>query len=126
MTGQVNKKPILRDDHDLARPGRKLSARAVANYIAKYATKDFEIPGLPARPLTTRLDADGLRCPAHNRRMILAAWELGGGQLTAGLRPSLFVQGGELFRTPRGTLLRRDYYNCEIWKPAIAPPRCPS
>ena len=25
-----------------------------------------------------------------------------------------------LRRTPRGTLLRRDYYNREIWKPAIA------
>jgi integrase len=30
------------------------------------------------------------------------------------------VQGDELFRTSRGTLLRRDYYNREIWKPAIA------
>jgi len=25
-----------------------------------------------------------------------------------------------LCRTPRGTLLRRDYFNREIWKPAIA------
>jgi integrase len=25
-----------------------------------------------------------------------------------------------LCRTPRGTLLRRDYYNREIWKPAVA------
>ncbi len=25
-----------------------------------------------------------------------------------------------LCRTPRGTLLRRDYYNREIWKPALA------
>ena len=24
-----------------------------------------------------------------------------------------------LCRTPRGTLLRRDYYNREIWKPSI-------
>ena len=28
-----------------------------------------------------------------------------------------------LCRTPRGTLLRRDYYNREIWKPAIAAAR---
>jgi integrase len=27
---------------------------------------------------------------------------------------------GVLCRTPRGTLLRRDYYNRQIWKPAIA------
>ena len=25
-----------------------------------------------------------------------------------------------LCKTPRGTLLRRDYYNRQIWKPAIA------
>ncbi len=25
-----------------------------------------------------------------------------------------------LCHTPRGTLLRRDYYNREIWKPAVA------
>jgi integrase len=28
--------------------------------------------------------------------------------------------GAVLCRTPRGTLLRRDYYNRQIWKPAIA------
>ena len=31
-----------------------------------------------------------------------------------------------LCRTPRGTLLRRDYYNREIWKPAIAATRLPT
>ena len=31
------------------------------------------------------------------------------------------LAGGDvLCRTPRGTLLRRDYYNRHIWKPAIA------
>jgi integrase len=29
-------------------------------------------------------------------------------------------QGDVLCRTPRGTLLRRDYYNRQIWKPALA------
>jgi hypothetical protein len=60
----------------------------VGNYIAKYATKTLEAPGRPARPIASRLDIDGLRCPAHYRRMVIAAWELGGGRLTAGLRPS--------------------------------------
>ena len=32
---------------------------------------------------------------------------------------------GLLCRTPRGTLLRRDYYNREIWKPAIAATKLP-
>jgi integrase len=31
-----------------------------------------------------------------------------------------------LCRTPRGTLLRRDYYNREIWKPAIAAASLPA
>jgi integrase len=30
-----------------------------------------------------------------------------------------------LCRTPRGTLLRRDYYNREIWKPALAAAELP-
>ncbi|MGO9080186.1 MAG: replication initiator [Streptosporangiaceae bacterium] len=85
--GQVDVKPI-RPGEDLPGTGRQLSHEAVANYIAKYATKTLEAPGLPDRPITTRLDLDGLRCPAHYRRMIIAAWQLGGGQLTPGLHPS--------------------------------------
>jgi len=84
---QVDVKPI-RPSEDLPATGRELSARAVGNYIAKYATKTLEAPGLPARPIASRLDIDGLRCPAHYRRMVIAAWELGGGKLTAGLRPT--------------------------------------
>ena len=85
--GQVDVKPIRPGD-DLPGTGRQLSHQAVANYIAKYATKTLEAPGLPDRPITTRLDLDALRCPAHYRRMITAAWHLGGGQLTPGLHPS--------------------------------------
>jgi hypothetical protein len=85
--GQVDVKPIRPGD-ELPGTGRKLSHQAVANYIAKYATKTLEAPGLPDRPIASRLDIDGLRCPAHYRRMVAAAWELGGGKLTAGLRPS--------------------------------------
>ena len=68
--------------------GRKLSAQAVGNYIAKYATKTLQAPGLPDRPLSSRLDIDRLYCSPHHKQMITTAWELGGGQLTPGLHPS--------------------------------------
>ena len=60
----------------------------MGNYIAKYATKDIEIPRLPPGRITTRHDLDALRCPAHYQKMITTAWQLGGGQLTPGKRPS--------------------------------------
>ena len=84
---QVDVKPIRPAD-ELPGTGRELSVQAVANYIAKYATKTLEAPGLPDRRITTRLDLDTLRCAAHYRRMVIAAWELGGGRLTAGLHPT--------------------------------------
>jgi integrase len=36
------------------------------------------------------------------------------------------ADGGVLCRTPRRTLLRRDYYNREIWKPALAAAELPA
>ena len=89
---QTDARPIRHDGGDLPGTGRKLSAQAVGNYIAKYATKTLEAPGLPDRPLTSRLEIDRLRCSAHHRQMITTAWELGGGQLTPGPRPSRLCQ----------------------------------
>jgi hypothetical protein len=89
---QTDTRPIRHDSGDLPGTGRKLSAQAVANYIAKYATKTLDAPGLPDRPLTTRLEIDQLRCSAHHRQMIATAWELGGGQLTPGPQPSRLCQ----------------------------------
>ena len=77
---QVDTRPIGHGD-DLPGTGRKLSAQAVGNYIAKYATKTLTAPGLPNRPLATRLDIDHLRCSRHHKQMIATAWNLGGGQL---------------------------------------------
>jgi len=85
---QVDIKPIRPAGDDLPGTGRELSVQAVGNYIAKYATKTLDAPGLPDRRITTRLDLDTLRCAAHYRRMVTAAWELGGGQLTPGLHPT--------------------------------------
>ncbi|MGO8981591.1 MAG: replication initiator [Streptosporangiaceae bacterium] len=86
---QIDVRPIRRnDDSQLPATGRELPPHAVGNYIAKYATKDIEIPRLPPGRITTRHDLDALRCPAHYQKMITTAWQLGGGQLTPGKRPS--------------------------------------
>jgi hypothetical protein len=42
--------------------GRALSAQAVANYIAKYATKTISAPGLPDRPVRSAADIAALGC----------------------------------------------------------------
>ena len=54
-----------------------LTAQAVANYIAKYATKSLDTPGLPDRPIRREADIAHLRCPPHYKHMITAAWRLG-------------------------------------------------
>jgi hypothetical protein len=54
----------------------------VANYIAKYATKTLTVPGVPDTRIRTVLDIQSLRCPAHYRAMITAAWQLGSRRVT--------------------------------------------
>ncbi len=61
---QVDPRPVRPAADGLPGTGRKLSVDAVANYIAKYATKSLTVPGLPSRPLHSRLDIDSLRCCA--------------------------------------------------------------
>lgn len=53
--------------------GSALSAQAVANYIAKYATKATGTPGLPVKGPAA---IAALRCPAHHKRLISTCWEL--------------------------------------------------
>jgi hypothetical protein len=77
---QVDTKPIARGD-GLPGTGRKLSVQAVGNYIAKYATKALDVPGLPQQPLRSSQDLAALRCHRHYQAMITTAWELGGGKL---------------------------------------------
>jgi hypothetical protein len=79
--GQIDTKPILRGD-GLPGTGSKLSVQAVGNYIAKYATKALDAPGLPDRPLRSSQDIAALRCHRHYRDMITTAWQLGGGKLS--------------------------------------------
>ena len=77
---QADARPV-RHGPDLPGTGRALSAPAVANYIAKYATKALDAPGIPDHPLRSALDIQDLRCSAHYARMITTAWQLGGGGL---------------------------------------------
>jgi hypothetical protein len=54
-----------------------LTRTAVANYIAKYATKTADAPGVPAYRIRSVLELESLRCPPHYRRLIETAWALG-------------------------------------------------
>jgi hypothetical protein len=74
---QVDPRPIRRDH---AGTGCKLSVSAVGNYLAKYATKALDAPGVPDRPLRSRADIEALACSRHYRQMIATAWALGGGR----------------------------------------------
>jgi hypothetical protein len=67
----------IRHASELPGTGQALSGQAVANYIAKYATKSLTAPGLPDRRIRTAFDMQGIRCSAHFKRMIATAWQLG-------------------------------------------------
>jgi hypothetical protein len=73
-------RPIRRDD--LTGTGQPLNHQAVANYIAKYATKTLTAPGVPAQRLRHLVDIEHLRCSAHYKQMITTAWQLGGKRQT--------------------------------------------
>ena len=62
---------------EVTRTGQPLNHQAVANYIAKYATKTLTAPGLPTQRIRADADIEQLRCSAHYRAMITAAWQLG-------------------------------------------------
>jgi hypothetical protein len=68
---------IIRHGTELPGTGLALNGQAVANYIAKYATKTISAHGLPSVRIRREADIARLRCPAHYRAMITAAWQLG-------------------------------------------------
>ena len=77
---QTDRRPLRRDT--IVSPGKPLDAEAVANYIAKYATKTLTAPGMPDTRIRHASEIIGLRCSAHYRAMITTAWELGSRQAT--------------------------------------------
>ena len=72
---ELDTRPIWRQP--FAATGRALDAAAVANYIAKYVTKAVDVPGLPDTRIRHASEIDALRCPAHHKRMVAMAWDLG-------------------------------------------------
>jgi hypothetical protein len=73
---QTDTRPVRRDT--ITATGRPLDIEAVANYIAKYATKTLTAPGVPDARIRHASEITGLRCSAHYRAMITTAWQLGG------------------------------------------------
>jgi hypothetical protein len=66
--------------------GGELDGRAVAAYVAKYATKGTEaIGGIPV-PIRSPADLDDWNVTGHVRRLITACWQLGQRQEYQGLR----------------------------------------
>lgn len=49
----------------------------MSNYIAKYVTKAVDVPGLPDTRIKHGYAIAGLRCPAHHKRLVSTAWDLG-------------------------------------------------
>jgi hypothetical protein len=72
---ELDRRPIWRQS--FAHTGKALDAVAVANYIAKYATKAADVTGLPDTRIRHASEIGALRCPAHHKRMVAAAWQLG-------------------------------------------------
>jgi hypothetical protein len=72
---ELDTRPIWRED--FAATGQPLDPAAVANYIAKYVTKAVDVPGLPDTRIRHAFEIDALRCPAHHKRMVATAWDLG-------------------------------------------------
>jgi hypothetical protein len=75
--GPQTDRRTIRHGAELPGTGQSLNGQAVANYIAKYATKTLTARGLPAQRLRHQVDLDHLRCSAHYQRMITTAWQLG-------------------------------------------------
>jgi hypothetical protein len=73
---QTDARPI-RHSAELPGTGQALTVQAVANYIAKYATKTLDAPGLPDHRIRTALELDRLSCSEHYQQMINTAWRLG-------------------------------------------------
>jgi hypothetical protein len=89
--GEQTDARIIREGHPLASGGQALDAIAVANYIAKYATKTLTAPGLPDGKLRTLFDIRTLRCSAHYRQLITTCWQLAAKRQTGDPRLRLWA-----------------------------------
>lgn len=75
---QVDVRAIRPADADTAEDTTgEISDRALAGYIAKYATKGTSTSEVPDRPIRSDLDIAQLTVHPHHRQMITTAWTLG-------------------------------------------------
>jgi hypothetical protein len=86
---QLDRRPVWREA--FAATGTPLDADAVANYIAKYATKAADVPGLPDTRIRNAAAIGALRCSAHHKRMVATAWKLGSKQAAGDPRLRLWA-----------------------------------
>ena len=74
-TQELDEVQIGESDRGEVSPSR--NARAVANYVAKYATKSTDHAGALDRRLTSLDDLDARGVSAHLHRLVETAWNLG-------------------------------------------------
>lgn len=74
---QVDVRPIRPAHAAIIEDGGEISDRALAGYIAKYATKGTSTSEVPDRPVRSERAIAALDVHPHHRRMITAAWDLG-------------------------------------------------
>jgi hypothetical protein len=86
---ELDRRPVWRES--FAASGKALDAAAVANYIAKYATKSADVPGLPDTRIRNATAIGALRCSAHHKRMVATAWQLGSKRATGDPRLRLWA-----------------------------------
>ncbi|MGW9480557.1 replication initiator [Saccharomonospora azurea] len=72
---QLDIRPV---EHNGTEDGEGIGEKALAGYIAKYATKGTGTVDGADRPLRSELHIEHLRISEHHRRMIRTCWELGG------------------------------------------------
>jgi hypothetical protein len=68
---------VRTSDHDSDETSAARNARAVANYVAKYATKSTDDAGVLDRRLTSLDDLSARGVSAHLHRLVETAWNLG-------------------------------------------------
>ena len=86
---QTKADPIWRQP--VVASGQPLDVDAVANYIAKYATKSADVPGLPDTRIRAAAAIGALHCCGHHKKMIATAWQLGSAQATGDARLRLWA-----------------------------------
>ena len=85
--GPQTDRRIIRHGAELPGTGQALNGQAVANYIAKYATKTVGARGVPSARIRREADIADLRCPAHYRAIITAPGSSAAPGTTSGSGP---------------------------------------